>query len=356
MYFPPQIQIGINTKPCNQHPLLNPLFWVLIILSGNFQISLANSAQPGLWSAGGTSTFSLLFPEDSAHFKKMQMVKELVTIKLYDGFAVIKGSYWMYNSTSETIKIKTGYPINSMFDSEKNHRLTEVHFDELYQLQVFSNGLSTKLLKKPIDHYSDPYTVHNWYVWENEFAAMDTTLVQVYFMVNTQNAILRQGYAKEKMNGFIYLLESGSTWKQPIVNGQIQIQLDEKISFDYIRGISPDSIFKWNATNRLFITSFTNLSPTPENNIVLTYKLLDDHFEFQTAVLKWKKYFKELDEIETLQTDKLVFEQVKMSNPFETKTFVINPFTVIIFGPIILLIVVVVVVILIVKRYRKRAK
>ena len=84
-------------------------------------LAFSNAAQPGFWNAGGTGNFSLLYPEDSASYQKIQMVKELVAIQLYRGYAVVKGQYWMYNDTEEEVNIKVGYPLNAHFDLSLIH-------------------------------------------------------------------------------------------------------------------------------------------------------------------------------------------------------------------------------------------
>ena len=78
---------------------------------------IANVAQPGIWNAGGMGNFSLLFPDDSISYKKIQMVDEKVFIQLYKGYAVVKGVYKMYNDTYDTVRIRTVYPLNTNFKS-----------------------------------------------------------------------------------------------------------------------------------------------------------------------------------------------------------------------------------------------
>lgn len=78
------------------------MHWLLILLFSPFFL-LANIAQPGIYNAGGNGVFSPVFPQDSAAFQKIQMVREEVYVQVYPGFAVVKGCYWMYNTTDETI-------------------------------------------------------------------------------------------------------------------------------------------------------------------------------------------------------------------------------------------------------------
>ena len=291
-----------------------PLIALITMLST--QCILANAAQPGLWTAGGTGTFSLLFQQDTVYHDKIQMVDELISIKLFDGFAVVKGSYWMYNAEDYPVTIHAGYPVNSIFESQKDHyHVTNVRFDSLYEMKVLTDGIPTPFLQRA---RPGAYGSENWRVWETNFPPQDTTLIQVYFMVNTSESLLKKGYSSERLNGFIYLLESGSTWKQPITKGKIQIQLSDDVALSSIRGISPDSIFGWNEPHRLLSTTFRDLSPTPENNIVITYQQTDHDISYHQALAQAAHYFEELDSLEQFETDRWAYEHIRFDSPYET--------------------------------------
>ena len=60
-------------------------------------ILLCNASQPGIWNAGGSGSFKLLFEEDSLAYKQIQMQSEAIYMQLYKGFAVVKGEYNFYN-------------------------------------------------------------------------------------------------------------------------------------------------------------------------------------------------------------------------------------------------------------------
>lgn len=331
---------------------LNYLLFFLI----SWQIICANSAQPGFWRSGGSSTFSLLFPEDKEQYQKIQMVKELVTIRLYDGFAVVKGTYWMYNHSDEKIKIKAGYPINSIFEAEKHASLTNIEFDSLYKLEVKINGSPQMLLKQNLGEVENHKYINNWYVWANSFIAKDTTQIQVYFLVKTQ-AKLSLGYSKEITNAFIYLLESGSTWKQPIIDGTIQIQLADELELKSINGIDPDSIFLWNEKYKLLRTNFKNISPTPENNIIVNFEVLDENFDFSSVLDDYRYYFTELDKLEKIDFSQESFTSYTFKDPFEIQSFSLDLFSVIYYGIIFLFwICVFLIVYILIKALKKRRK
>ena len=293
--------------------MLKSLMYKLIfIILFSFPIHiLGNAAQPGFWGAGGTGTFSLLFPEDSLQYKKIQMVKENISVQLYRGYAVVRGKYWMYNATSESVTIKVGYPLNSSFNSETefSHHLTEIRFDSLYGLKAYANGEAVNILSEFMNTPGSEWESKNWYVWNNTFASYDTTLITVYFIVNTNNTIIRKGYNKDHNNGFIYLLETGATWKQPIVEGEIRIKLMNGLSLANIKGLSPDSIFVIDSKTGTLLTRFQNLSPTAKNNIIITYTENLDEFNFQNVLNNQNELFSRIDLFSSLQINESNFVQ-----------------------------------------------
>lgn len=295
------------------------LFVVLIFF---FQINiLPNAAQPGFWSAGGTGTFSLLFPEDSLQYKKIQMVKEVVSIQLYRGYAVVKGEYWMHNTSPDSITIKVGYPINSSFNSNYSyHYLTEIKFDSLYGLRAYRNQQKVEILSESIKNPDAGWASENWYVWNNTFTPSDTTLITVYFIVNTNNTIIRKGYSKNQNNGFIYLLETGATWKQPIVEGEVRIRLMEGLSLKDIKGLSPDSIFTVHAKEGILIAKFQSLSPTFKDNIVIAYSENLGEFNFQNILKNEFILYEKIDKLSSQKFDHKNFKSQIFDDPFDVST------------------------------------
>jgi len=296
------------------------MYKLLIIIFVSFPLYIfPNAAQPGFWGAGGTGTFSLLYPADSLQYKKIQMVKESVAIQLYKGYAVVKGKYWMYNSTSEPVTIKVGYPLNSSYNSADifNQYLEEIRFDSLYGLKAYRNGKAISILSEEIENPRAGWQNENWYVWDNTFTPADTTLITVYFIVNANNTVIRNGYSKDHNNGFIYLLETGSTWKQPIVEGEIRIELMNDLSTEDIMGLSPDSLFMVDYKRGILFTQFHNLSPTAKNNIIITYSENLDEFNFQDVINNKDEFFDKIDLFSSLQINESNFVRRNFGDPFE---------------------------------------
>ena len=203
-----------------------------------------NIAQPGIRNAGGSAGISLLFPEDSTGLKKVQMQKEKIDIQLYRGYAVVRGEYWMYNSSNDSVSIKTGYPLNANYNTYKSpSHLTEVSFGEIYGLKVLINDQATVIEQKAVASdipaifsYERDGEQAQWYIWDSHFPAQSVTRVIVYFLVNTNESNVLRGYDKEHYNSFIYVLETAASWKLPIKEGQINIQLMDGMDLEKIKG------------------------------------------------------------------------------------------------------------------------
>lgn len=246
--------------------------------------SLANIAQPGVWSSGGTGTFSLLYPEDATAYKKIQMKQELVLVQLYRGFATVKGTYWMYNGESQPITLNVGYPMSGDFEAEQGIKMT-VHFDSLYRISAKINGRQA-----PINS-----TQANWYVWQTTFAPQAVTKIEVYFLVNTNQSELIKGYDHLNNPIFTYVLQTGSIWKNPIEQGAILVHFNDGLKLTDIKGAQPDTALLSNIDKNLLLYRFNNLVPSPNNNFFLVYSEKNENFDFKNIIAKADDYFDELD-------------------------------------------------------------
>jgi len=300
--------------------MLNKILLIILLFSLNNEI-FANAAQPGIWNAGGMGNFSLLYPEDSLAYKKIQMMDEKVSILLFRGYAVVKGEYKMFNDTKDTIKIRTGYPLNTNFKSMTNdiHR-AELMFDSLYGLKVLVNSTPVQLISIPSDGKNGISLNENWYVWNNTFAPEDTTVITVYFIVNTNGSIIREGYSKDENNGFIYILETGSTWKQPIIKGEIRIKLEDNIKTEDIIGLKPDSVFRTGENNNLLQYKFLNISPTNLDNIIITYNEKVSDLNFESILSKKETLFNKADEFSGMEINSDALAAKKFNSPYEVQS------------------------------------
>lgn len=270
------------------------------------QIVLANAAQPGVWNAGGAA-FVMLYPEDSSVFRKVQMKNESIFIQLYNGFSVVKGTYFFSNTTNDELRFKMGYPTNGIYNGG-DILLNQVRVDSLSNFKIKADGQWLTVERRNIDK-SDNFTLfdNSWHVWEMSFKPGETRHVEVYFIVNTNNAKLVSGYNQSQKNAFIYLLESGSVWKQPIDTARFYIQLLDGLTTADLNGISKGFDFKISDINQLLVGFKTDLSPTPNDNLVIVYGNRSLDFDFGRVALNHKNLFEKIERFSSI--------------PFETLTY-----------------------------------
>ena len=296
--------------------LVTVYFLIAIALS---QKTFANASQPGIWNAGGT-VYTMLYPEDSLTFKKVQMQQERIYIQLYKGYAVVKGEYIFKNTTSEKLNFKMGYPVNGIY-SGGSVDLNQVQIDSLNSFKIKVNNSWLPLVEEPnkeygkINSFSD-----NWKVWQMDFLPDETKTVQVYFIVNTNNGTVSKSYNRERKNAFIYLLESGSVWKNPIEKGSFYVQLMDGLIPENINGISQGFGFRYNETYQLYAGAKTNFSPTPKDNLVVTYYEHNETFVFDKALVQTENLFSKIDEMSQLPLETLTYTDTKTGDPYEVES------------------------------------
>ncbi|PHN03533.1 hypothetical protein [Flavilitoribacter nigricans] len=271
---------------------LGAAFFVILLFCGN-------AAQPGVWNAGGGG-FNLLFPEDSSAYRKIQMQREAITIQLYPGFAVVRGTYQMYNTTADSISIRVGYPVEGIYDSDQGMERNEITFDGLYRLKVLQDGRPRPVIAEPVrspQPQAQTFDNDNWYIWESVFPPRAVTEISVYFMVNTNDAKITAGYASDAHNAFIYILESGRIWQQPIEKADFKIQLMDGLELEDIYGISRSIDFAAVPADALLFGSKKNFSPLPSDNLLINYGERVGSFDFAALVAESETYFAAVDEL-----------------------------------------------------------
>lgn len=281
----------------------------LVLLIFFVNLSFANVAQPGMWNTGYGTRFTPLFEEDTIHFGKVQMQKELVLINLYPGFAAVKGEYWMYNTADKPITMTVGYPVNGSYEEEK---IGDVMYEDLYNLKVIVNDKIVPTSNNA-DSLTAEFNYEKWYYWETTFQPKTVTKVTVYFLTDNSKAHLRNGYNREQGNAFTYVLESGRAWGAAIGNGQILLNLNGGLTLKNIKGILPEKTLKGDNTHLQF--TFNNLEPYPQNNILIWYEgqnTTDVYFD--KTLQKAETYFRELDHFPVAAFNKSSFKVIEKDN------------------------------------------
>ncbi|GAB4395349.1 MAG: hypothetical protein OHK0053_02390 [Microscillaceae bacterium] len=260
----------------------------------------SNAAMPGFFNVGGGGAFVPFFAEDTLHQRKIEMAQERITVLLHPGFAVVKGEYWMRNRSADTVSMQVGYPINGTMN---NSFVYAVNFNDIEKLKVLINGRETRPKRlpakdgkpvNPLPMFNQP---ENWYAWPLRFAPDTLTHLTVYFMVNTNQAYLREGYSRDIHNGFCYVLESGRAWAQTIGKGEIRIQLAPDLAPEQIIGLAPNAKFRFHPEKKYLYWRFKNLEPGPADNVLLRYGKRQEGFDYEAHVAKAPQYYQALDQL-----------------------------------------------------------
>jgi hypothetical protein len=303
---------------------------LFLLLQPGGRPAFANAAAPGFWDAGHGTTMTPLFADEARAISMIQMQKELVLIDLFESHAVVKGTYWLRNHDAAGHRIHVGYPVNG---SNRAFPMDHVHFSDLYHLRVFIDGRpqpqyrlseypDTAVMKRRVDMPQTMGDATNWYVWDMDFPAGKTVKVEVYFIVPTPASMTR-GYGKKEANAFEYVLQTGSAWKDSILNGDIIVNLKSALTPADILGIYPDSSVAHAGDQLLY--SFRDLRPGAKDDLIIWY---EGSRETALSKLDPEAFYKSIDRTDLSileRTDLLIPDKSDFSTPVSaiTYTFII---------------------------------
>ena len=281
--------------------------------------SAANIAQPGIYRAGGGSGFTLLFPEDSTAFDKVRMERELVSIQIYPGFAVVKGEYSLRNLSDSSLNFHLGYPVNHIIESDSRQRdMASVWYPQFYGLTVYQGAeqqpvrLDSSLRYKAISRYDRL----DWYVWETTFEPKEEQTILVYFLANTNEAVVLQEYDKNKDQIFMYLLESGAVWNGPIGTGEIRLQGKDGIILSASQRMYTALPAMFHPQSKSIVARFSALNPTPKHNFIIRGSEWTKPFDFADILSRRDHLYEELDRFSFTELPKELTESVEQQDPF----------------------------------------
>jgi hypothetical protein len=235
-----------------------------------------------------------------------------------------------------------GYPINGIYNGGEVD-INQVQLDSIYKFKVKSNYKELPIDESIQDESDNVMTFNNqnWLTWQMNFSPKEVNYVEVYFIVNTNNAQVAKGYNRKDVNTFIYLLESGSVWKQPIEKGSFIVELKDNLKIEDVNGISDHFNFKKHPTQNILFGTKTNFSPRPKDNLIITYFNTTESFDFNAILKNESKLFTSIDELSQKETPtKLINYEVH--NPYEVEATALGYLPmiltfIVIYGPIFLI-------------------
>jgi hypothetical protein len=282
---------------------MNPSrFFLLVFLFLQPIAVFSNAAMPGVWQGGAGARFVPLYPSDSSALQSISMQREEVLVHLCNGYAVVKGTYWMHNRSDSALSIVVGYPVQGTVNAPiVNH----INLGEPRSLKVLVNGQTVEITKGVADlsgligSTSDhtQFDPEKWILWKTEFAPASITTITVYFLVNCSEARLRKGYNVKKGHAFAYVLESGKAWLGSIDTGSIKIKLQEGLKPSRNSGLLPSDV--WQANNDLLSWQFNSLEPSEKSNVLVWYNVGEDSIYFERDVVpRYQSLFDAIDKFD----------------------------------------------------------
>ncbi len=217
----------------------------------------------------------------------ISLQSEVITILLYKGFAVVKGEYYFYNKSNEDISLTMGYPKRGKIE---HYLIKDIEINEFIIHEAFANKEKLKIRTIMNNYFNKGY----WHAWKVNFKARDYTKVDVHQLVETNLAILNEGYDNHYNCGFVFNLEYSGLWKSIIKTGRVCIKLMDDLELREIKGLLPSSTF-YHDGDDILIYDFEKISPTGLDNIIVRYGKRDTDFTLDSVKANYKHYFQVAD-------------------------------------------------------------
>ena len=244
---------------------LIPLFILLFSLN-----LLADDGYLGTWASNISPLKKLS--------KDIQMVKEVVYIKMHQLKSEVFCKFWFYNSgKNQTVLV--GFPDAKSDYDEKTNQIenfksivNNIPLDikqKLYLDRIDTNSDFNVKKNKTEFYYDSTYT--KWFVKDVEFKSNDTTIIEDYYTGN--NSGWNEGFS-----AFYYFLGSGKTWKGSIGEGTIIFDHSDLLSNYFYGRYDKDEKYnntKMNLLDDFTIYTFTNLKP--KESSIVDIGLLDSY-------------------------------------------------------------------------------
>ena len=324
--------------------------WLSLCLTTLFlslSISLsANIAMPGFFGMGVGSDFEFVFQEEAHLQNYVRMRKENISIQLYQGYAVVRGEYWMQNLQDSTFNMHMGYPLGHLIRNLDNPRMYDTQEASRIQgLMVWVNGELVSIESTAVGESGENQAeTENWQIWETLFSAGAETHIEVFFILETFKASVREGYNVSYSDGLIYLLESGQGWAGTIGDGRILIELKDGVKLEDIEGLEPDDKVMVHQDSARLLYAFTDLEPDWGHNIYMRYGEELDSLDLHKILNKQEQLLKAIRELNPAAENLSAYSSREFPPFYEVRGmeavggWVIGGFYyVLIFGPFVLL-------------------
>ena len=229
------------------------LFFTMIFVAG---VS-AFSDDARIRTVGGGAG---IVSEKDEHFeitedKDIAMVKELVSITLYDDYYTVDAKFWFKNYGSEK-EIYMGFPTTKVFGPEQ-------------EFTSFINGKQVEIKKYKDVHYEDyDYAAPEWYVKTVHFDEYGSLVSQVKY--SGRYGIINTGLYFGIDGWLPYIYGTGKSWKGPI--GKITVDVKNLSLKTYIKEVD--------FLHKKFGTNWDKFQPLPKDSFNFRW-ISDDTFRIE---------------------------------------------------------------------------
>lgn len=235
---------------------------------------------------------------------KIQMVKEVVYVKLFDDKCKVRCKFWFYNS-GNTDTVKVGFPNESYNDgspgsiSLENFR-TLVNNKE-QEVQSYFDSIQTDTIYDDNGKISsiDTTDFDEWYVKDVIFKGKDTTYIEDSYETDWTGS--SGGYFRDRT--FRYIIGTGSTWNGTILDGTIIFDMS-----DYETNVLQNSFYgdfrscNITETDNLTVLKFHNKIPFLNSQYIIEFIDLNnvwfsdyDGSQDEEELASFKTYMKKRD-------------------------------------------------------------
>jgi len=258
---------------------LLPLF--LLVLSN---ATMAQDSLTGLWNAGGAA---MLAPTPVDSGSALHLVKSLVRVNLYNGFAVTGQDYLIKNTGPEHTSIHFTLPQAGSFTSPRLGRVTYLAPD-IQEIRIDGQVVSTT--RDSLAKAGQP--VESWNGFFLPFDSGQTRMVTVRTVVRTYLAKLKEANGSKDGNAFAFHFHRArDDWKFQTGTGQVLVKLND-LSMNNVRGILPASAVTGDMRHLQF--GYALDIPKDSDNLVIWYEGAPPDFPFTKKVLPNKDTLNQL--------------------------------------------------------------
>jgi hypothetical protein len=246
----------------------------LLLIGSAFGLRAQDSLS-GLWNAGGAA---MLAPMAMEKHPSLQLVRSLVRVNLYNGFAVTSQEYFVSQTGRDSLQAQFRLPQAGAFHSPRLGMVTYLAPD----IQVVKAD-GTTLMPRQDSLVRPGRPAEYWDIFSVPFAPGQSRSITVRTISRTYLARLRADDGSKDGNAFSFLFhDAHNLWNSRTGTGQVLVKLND-LSMNNVRGILPLSGVTGDMRHIQF--GFALDIPKDSDNLVVWYEGAPPDFPFTKKVI-----------------------------------------------------------------------